>query len=437
MRHIELPFYRTISFQLLTAFLALFALFSGALAYGLRLAEARERDQVVVNTAARLQLVARMMQNQALNYSTVPARDYSTYFRDVKLYFDDLQSQIDTFDEALGCFTSGRFEVEGEDQSPMIYQFNAGGHPTVVQTVRTWKRFRQGLDSALGNASEEPRLESAAEFIMANVGELHEATESLFADFQREARQRLVANHRLTRIAVVTAIFLLAVTMWWAHRVLRPLRAAMQGFERVAQGDFGHQVAVESRNEIGVMASSFNQMSERLESLVRLIDAMQEGRALDESLEAVTEGLRRFMPVDWAGVLLLESERSELVLEQTYAPGMTRPNEPRRFAITGSYMDELLTHGKPVRIADLRLVAKPAADTFESMLADEALSTAMLLPLRASERSIGVLVFAARAQHAYLLEHEELLRNLASLISHGFEKTVALEQSASRGARSS
>jgi HAMP domain-containing protein len=426
MTRIELPYYRRIGFQLLAAFLALFVLFSAALGYGLRLAEARERDQVVVNTAARLQLVARMMQNQALNYTAVPARDYPTYFRDVRLYFDDLQAQIDTFDEAIGCFTSGRFETPRQNQSPAIYEFHASDHPTVIETVDTWKRFRAGLDQALGEADQEPRLEAAAEFIMSNIAQLQTATESLFVDFQREAQQRLAANHRLMRIVVITAVALLALTLWWAHRVLRPLRTAVEGFERVAQGDFGHQVPVAADNEIGVLTRSFNQMSERLESLVRLIDAMQEGRGLGESLDAVTEGLRRFMPVDWAGVLLLDSQRSELVLEAIHAPGLGRGAERQRFDLRHGAMAELIEHGKPVRIADLRLLRRPNEESFESMLVEADMTTAMLLPLRPLERGAGLLVFAAQAPKAYLLEHEELLSNLATLIGHGFEKTLAL-----------
>jgi HAMP domain-containing protein len=426
MTRIELPYYRSIGFQLLAAFLALLLLFSAALGYGVRLAEASERDQVVVNTAARLQLVARMMQNQAVNYTAVPARDYPTYFRDVRLYFEDLRGQIDTFDEALGCFTSGRFEMSGQDHSPLIYEYHARDHPSVIETVDVWKRFRAGLDEALGEADDEPRLEAAAEFIMSNVGDLQTATESLFVDFQREAQQRLVANHRLMRIVVITAIALLALAMWWAHRVLRPLRAAVEGFERVAQGDFGYQVPVAADNEIGVLTRSFNQMSERLASLVRLMDAMQEGHGLGESLEAVTEGLRRFMPVDWAGVLLLDSQRSELVLEAVHAPGLEHGAREQRFDLRQGAMAELIEHGKPVRIANLRLLLRPNAESFESMLVEADLTTAMLLPLLPLERGTGLLVLAAQAPKAYLLEHEELLSNLATLIGHGFEKTLAL-----------
>ena len=72
------------------------------------------------------------------------------------------------------------------------------------------------------------------------------------------------------QILIAGAIALAAAGLigWWAAgavaRRLRRLRAAA---EQVAEGDFGQQIPVESRDELGQLARTFNEMQRRLERL--------------------------------------------------------------------------------------------------------------------------------------------------------------------------
>ncbi|UCE89127.1 MAG: HD domain-containing protein [Pseudomonadota bacterium] len=429
MHQARLPFYHSITFQLTAALLALLVLFAGALGYSLYLAEERERDQVVINTAARLELVARMMRHQALNYLAVPARDYATYDRDVRLYYQDLRTQMDTFDTTLGCFTTGRFAVpHNPDATPAIYTFDSGGHPAVAEATRTWKTFRGGLSSALGDNASGPRLEYAAQYIMKNVAQIEQAAATLSEEFAQAAHQRLAANRSLNRWVVGVALVLLVWTVWWAQRTLRPLAATMQGFRRVAQGEFNYTVPATSRNEIGVMVHAFNSLTARLQGLFQLVDRTQESRDIGSCLQVVADELSTFLPVDWAGALLLNPDGTALVLEHAYSRG-DELNMPRRhFSLPNTHLAKTMEAGVPLRVPDVPIVAGNDPNArFMKMLGEQGLETAFFVPIEAEVRAAGVLVFASRRPHAYLLEHEELMGNLAGLVSHGFRKTAALE----------
>ena len=65
MEPIRLPLRKRLTFQLSAAFALLFILFGTALGYSLYLAQQRETDIAVVNTAERLRLLAMGMQRQA------------------------------------------------------------------------------------------------------------------------------------------------------------------------------------------------------------------------------------------------------------------------------------------------------------------------------------------------------------------------------------
>jgi len=423
MQRRRLRFYQSITFQLLGAFFALFSLFLTALGYGLFLAEERERDRAILSAAARLQLVSGIMEHQALNYLGTPARDYSTYFRDVKLYYGDLRTQVETFDQALGCFTTGRFPstMNGEPTAT-IYRYEAGERPSVEHAVHTWKTFREGLDRAIGDDEDEPRLESAAQFIMQHIATLGDATNTLHTDFEQAARERLDANHRLNRLVVLAAIVLLGLTLWWAHRALRPLRAALFGFERVAQGDFGHQVPVAASNEIGLMAEAFNSMSARLQALFRLIQRIQDVKDPEQSLCAIFEELGRFVPIDLTGIVLFSPAGDTPRLAHVYPVATEVHGE---LALKGSALHEAMDGGGLVRIPDLRLVSSTDSEgCLECRLQQAGFSTALLLPVSANKETLAVLMLAARRRYAYLLEQEELVQNLAPVLAHGLVNAI-------------
>ncbi len=82
------------------------------------------------------------------------------------------------------------------------------------------------------------------------------------ADVQlAESSQRMI-------IYTACALLLIAALTWalvW-QVIARPVSALRRGTERLAQGDLGYQIQVESRDEIGELARSFNTMSSQLKA---------------------------------------------------------------------------------------------------------------------------------------------------------------------------
>jgi two-component system phosphate regulon sensor histidine kinase PhoR len=106
--------------------------------------------------------------------------------------------------------------------------------------------------------------------------------------------------HRLvgtTAAATFAAIGLLA--WWFARRMTEPLHELTAGAERIAAGRYGHKVYAVGRDEIGTLARTFNQMSERL-------------AAEFAQLEADREQLRMILGGMIEGVVALDAEQRVL-----------------------------------------------------------------------------------------------------------------------------
>jgi len=99
-------------------------------------------------------------------------------------------------------------------------------------------------------------------------------------------------------VAVAAAVATAAAISWMlATRVVRPIRALAAAARRVAQGSYSERVTVAAKDELGALASAFNEMAAALESTERrrhelLSDVAHELRTPVATLNGYVEGLR-------------------------------------------------------------------------------------------------------------------------------------------------
>jgi two-component system NtrC family sensor kinase len=93
-----------------------------------------------------------------------------------------------------------------------------------------------------------------------------------------------------TVIAGLCVAFLLVALYFLTSRITRPLQRMVVATQEIAKGDLSHKVQVTSRDEIGALAGSFNQMTDHLrEANEELLDW---GRTLERKVDERTGELR-------------------------------------------------------------------------------------------------------------------------------------------------
>lgn len=81
-------------------------------------------------------------------------------------------------------------------------------------------------------------------------------------------------------VSFIAAALALLIGFFFADKLTRPVRELANGAQRIAAGDFSQRVKVVSRTELGDLGTSFNQMTDQIESF---IDDLQ--RSADENRE--------------------------------------------------------------------------------------------------------------------------------------------------------
>src|SRR5271166_3371239 len=103
--------------------------------------------------------------------------------------------------------------------------------------------------------------------------------------------QLAVSNHRSISYTV-GAMLVVAVLSWlFVWRVVaKPITALKNGTEHLAQGELGYQIAVQSRDEVGDLAHSFNDMSLQLRAANEQIVTW--AKTLEDRVQQKTRELR-------------------------------------------------------------------------------------------------------------------------------------------------
>jgi two-component system NtrC family sensor kinase len=93
-----------------------------------------------------------------------------------------------------------------------------------------------------------------------------------------------------TIMAALCVVFLLSVLYFSTSRMIRPLQRMAAATQEIAKGTLSHKVEVKSRDEIGALAESFNQMTEHLQEANEKL--VEWGKTLEKKVEERTQELR-------------------------------------------------------------------------------------------------------------------------------------------------
>ncbi|MCB1853052.1 MAG: HAMP domain-containing protein [Gammaproteobacteria bacterium] len=424
---------RSLKIQIAIALLMIVALFAGVLAITMPALEEQRSFNTLQNITARLQHTVKGLVELAMNYTQNTPTDEASYQRDVKLYYAEIRRQINLFDLITNAFMSGVF-------SPALTNREHEFAPQLDPAVRTavsaveaaWIDFRAGLDRSLGMESKGPRLQQAADYITRKQMPLVESIDVLRAQIQRLASSRLDRVNQIHWISMLTVVVVtLGILAWFIHTILHPLSRAVEGFRSVAQGDFGYQVPLATTNELSSLTISFNQLSSRLHAIFQLIDRIQQGSDLDDTLRFVAEQLPSLLPLDWVGALFVAGDNTTVTLEKSYRDGQPEVAPRRHFKLQKTLLLKTLENDEPLHIPDMKSTAENNPNyQFLNYLVHTGLRDAIFLSVSEQSPIPGILAFATRKADSYTPEHLELLTNIAKLVTHSFGRTVKLAEHA-------
>ena len=132
---------------------------------------------------------------------------------------------------------------------------------------------------------------------------LGQSVEAAYAEYEKlqYLRRPLTFSFvlTLTLVTLMTLLISLLIAIYLARRLVAPLRDLAEGTQAVAQGDYGKQLPVTSGDELGVLVSSFNRMTQEISSAQTAvrnsqIEAEKQRAYLETVLAHLSSGVMSF-----------------------------------------------------------------------------------------------------------------------------------------------
>jgi signal transduction histidine kinase/HAMP domain-containing protein len=422
---------RTLKFQIAAALLTILVLIGGIFYLSQSALEEQQRYNMLLNLNSRLQHTVQQLVSLGMTYTMNTPESRESYRRDIKLYYTSIRDHIGLIDQITMGFMQKSFDPDLTGMpKPFRPKLGVSVDMAVTSVEEAWLEFRTGLEQELGIDSTMPQLEAAAQYISEHSDMLRESLDVLQSQIRRLVTERLnqVTTQHQSMLAGA-AFVTFGIFGWFFLVVLRPLNHAVQGFHKVAQGDFGHQVPTTSQNELSLLTENFNQLSSRLHAIFLLIDRIQQGSDMNDTLCFIAEEFPSLLPLDWTGALFVTADNNTMVLESSYFDGKQEIVQRSRFRLQETLLQQAINSGEPLHISDMHRTARGNPKyQFLNHLADKGLRDAIFLPITEQSPVPGVLAFATREAERYTAEHLELLTNIAKLVTHSFGKTVKLAE---------
>src|SRR6185437_3448450 len=154
--------------------------------------------------------------------------------------------------------------------------------------------------------SSEGRYVIAVYPVPAQLAQLSEAVQRSYSNYGDLAamREPLKISFRLTLTLVLLLAMLAAIygAIFSAQRLVRPVQDLIAGTRAVGKGDFGTRLPLPSRDEMGFLVHSFNDMTKRLRR------ASEEAKRSRAAVERERERLSIILSRLSTGVIVTDSE---------------------------------------------------------------------------------------------------------------------------------
>ena len=410
------------------------ALTIAIMAFALDQARTNERMGAQVS---QLQILSQGVFRRSGNYLGSAPRSYPAYNRDLIIFYPDFMADLGAMGRLIEGIHGHYFDrARALALGPQDIGLRDPGTDQLVTGVHdNWTTFFAGLRDKLGDDPNEPRLEWGTEYIRDHQAELRENIDALIV----RINARLVEQNRKLKSASSWAMGLLALLaalsiLWFYFGVTRRIKRAVAGCVQVSTGDFGHQIRVKGRDEIAVLGSAINKLSERARLVLSLTGQMRGASGPRSALEEFWDTCETPFSLNALSLHTWVDGGRALQLLHALPDGGNRTR--RRDVRTQHFVKGLLREGKPEVIVDPEqfMAAHPTERLVRDLtLKGEGSRALLILPLLDKGATWGVLFMTSADPEAFTSEHVALLENLSPVFSQAFRPPATAVESAPAG----
>jgi two-component system NtrC family sensor kinase len=244
---------------------------------------------------------------------------------------------------------------------------------------------------------------------------------------------------RTALLGFIVIAALCVAALYFSKRAIEPLKVLNEGVQRIARGDLDSRVEVKTSDEIGALATSFNEMTAELKRTydalanklleidrkakqIALIDeatrAINQALDLDETFRIVVGEVPKLVPYERASIALLDNEGDTLTFVYVYPPQRKGLARGAKVSLYDSNVGKVVRTRTPLVRKNLEIEQSGVED---GILLREGMRSFIIIPLLSQGKIIGTFNLASSTKDFYGEEEESLLLQIADTIAVAIE----------------
>lgn len=226
----------------------------------------------------------------------------------------------------------------------------------------------------------------------------------------------------IVSVLIFTALFSILLSFFLARRFVSPLKGLIMGSKFISNGDFSHEIQIESNDEIGELATTFDEMRINLRDteadleyrVMQLSTLYEVGQAISSILDfkllqnTILETSVKVVKAEKGSIMLLDE--TDKVLTIGVAIGLSDEiTSNTKVGIGESISGWVIDNGSPLFIKDVE-----NSEKFASIKRENAKKGSMIcVPLIAKEKILGTLNVSKSQANSFTEKDFELFSSLS------------------------
>lgn len=247
--------------------------------------------------------------------------------------------------------------------------------------------------------------------------------------------QKRIANLYMVISIVIFLTFVIMVFISFSQLnkyLIEPLSELYKGIKNFGLIKMNEHKSFTTKNELTPVIDEINSMFDKLNRVIELIGNLNKDVSFEGILNYIYLSFSEFIPYSHIGIALLKDEGK--ILEASY--GISDPSLadlPKKLVgikseISKTSLENIVKNGTPRVINDLDEYSKNNDAEYNKILKQFGIKSSITLPLKISQKPVGIIFFSSVYKNVYKQEHIAFLETLSDSISISLNKNIFIDE---------
>lgn len=344
-----------------------------------------------------------------------------------------LQTAVDEFNSVISGILAGEINVSEQSVKLDISDSTVANISAKIQD--SWQNYRLAAEKIATSDSITTDMAEAIMYINANNTQLLELSEELTEEVIKLRTEKTEKSRSTAQIIMLFSLLSLFAGMIWLYQfVILPLDELYQQLSITGIDSPVRRRSFFPATPAAIaMSSEVRHAFERLRSLIKLIENVNQNVSFQEVLDFIYDTFSKYIPYSYIGIALLKDNNT--VLEASYGicseelSGLRNALEGIRADVDSTSLAEIMDNNQARIINDYQGFMKDRnVKNYSQHLLDAGIKSSITLPLNSNERQLGLIFFSSTKKNVYNHSHLAFLQTIANSIGISFEKSIFIDQ---------